>query len=80
MEKYRNAQLTHLAFIMGETGVLKLPFNVLEEYIAQANTSNKPDGSVKHYHIFIKSDPKVELYTNKSKKKWNVEEYFFNND
>ena len=80
MEKYRNAELTHLGFIMGETGVLKLPIKVLEEYISQANTSNKPDGSVKHYHIFIKSEPKVELYTNKSKKKWNVDSHFYRND
>jgi hypothetical protein len=77
MEKYRTAKINYLAFIMGEEGVLKLPFHILEEYIAQANTSNYPDGSIKHYHIFIKEEPEVTLYTNQAKRQWNVSEYYY---
>jgi len=77
---HRAAELTHIAFIMGEIGVLKLPLNILEEYILQANTSPKPDGTIKHYHLFIRTKPKVELYTNQNKKIWDVDEYFHSGD
>lgn len=77
MEKYRTARIKYLVFIMGEDGVLKLPFEILEEYINQANTSNNADGSIKHYHVFIKDEPDIILYTNQTKRQWNASEYYY---
>ena len=76
MEKYRNNKIDFLAFVMGSDGILKLPFNILEQYISQANTSHNPDGSIKHYHVFIKTNKKVYLYTNQEKETWDVTENY----
>lgn len=78
MEKYRNNKIDFLAFITGNDGVLKLPFEILEQYITQANTTNSPDGSVKHYHVFIKTGEKVYLYTNQEKETWDVTDNYLN--
>lgn len=78
MEKYRNNKIDFLAFIMGNNGVLKLPFNILEDYISKANTSDNPDGTIKHYHVFIKTNEKVVLYINQEKEIWDVTENYIN--
>jgi hypothetical protein len=77
LEKYEQLQITCLGFILGNEGVIKLPLKILNEYIKQAGTSSNADGSIRHYHVFIKNHPKHILYTNKSKKIWDVEKFFY---
>lgn len=79
-ENYRNENISHLAFILGSEGVVKLPFEILEEYLKITNKTLHPDGSIKHYHVFIKSGSPHKLYVSKNKKKWNVEEHFYSSD
>jgi len=77
LEKYRNSKIKYLVFILGEDGLIRLPFGILEEYLQNANTTNNSDGSIKHYHVFIKVDPIKCLYINQVKKQWNLEEYYY---
>lgn len=79
-EKYKKEKISHLAFIIGTEGVIKLPFDILEKYISVANTTLKPDGSIKHYHVFIKSGLPHILYASKNKEKWDIEEHFISSD
>ena len=76
-EKYQESKVEYILFILGEDGVIKLPIDILSKYLKDANTSLNGDGSIKHFHIFIKDNPEFTLMTNKSKKSWNLTNYFF---
>lgn len=78
MEKYRDNKIDFLVFMTGNDGILKLPFNILEQYISQTNTTNNPDGSIKHYHILVKAGEKVYLYINQKKETWDVTDNYIN--
>jgi hypothetical protein len=56
------AGMTHMVFILGQYGYVTVPTAMLNDYLAQAGTSPKPDGTVRHYHILISKEPKVELF------------------
>ncbi len=80
LEKYREQKITHLSFITGSEGLVEVPFEIFEKYVNEANTTLNPDGTVKHYHVFIKNKPSHMLYTNQTTEVWDVEKYFFPNE
>lgn len=49
IEKYIHQDILHLAFIIGSEGGIKLPFEILKEYISEANTSLNPDAALLHH-------------------------------
>ena len=78
VKKYKNEALTHLIFILADSGFVKVPIDILEDYLKNAFVSKKVDGSIKHYHIYIKIDKeKVILYTSTNKNVFDVSNYFF---
>ena len=80
LEKYKKYNTNSIILILGEKGVIKLPMNILEEYLKTANTTNNNDGTTKHYHLFVREDPNIMLFTNKSKNNWNMTDYYFSYD
>ena len=66
-----------MIFILGDKGFVKLPTNIVEEFIKNANTSNNPDGSVIHWHVKIAfNEDKFVLYTSKEKNVFDITEYY----
>lgn len=63
MEKYEQNNVAYIAFTVGTVGIIKLPYNLLKEYIKTANKSVNTDGSTRHYHIQIRDNPTWQLYT-----------------
>jgi len=69
--------LTHMIFILGDKGFVKLPTNIVGKFIKNANTSNNPDGSVIHWHVKIAfHEDKFVLYTSKEKNVFDITEYY----
>ena len=79
IDKYESQKITHLVFILGNQGLIKLPYGVLKEYITEAGFSLNKDKTIRHYHVFIKDNPKL-LYTSKDKKYFDVEEDYYGFD
>lgn len=77
LQKYRDENTAFIVFSIGSDGVIKVPMELLEEYILHTKTSSHSDGSIKHHHLFIKKvKGKFCLYINSTKSKWDVMQYF----
>ena len=75
-DKYESQKITHLVFILGNQGLIKLPYGILKEYLVEASTTLNKDKTIRHFHILIKENPKM-IYTSKDKKSFDVEEYYY---
>ena len=51
------AGMTHIIFILVPGSFVTLPIDMLKNYLAGAGSSPKTDGSVRHYHVLISTDP-----------------------
>lgn len=69
--------LTHIVFILWTEGVVKLPLDVLKEYMQHTGKSHDADSVVRHYHVLIKNDPKLILWVNQETRVWDLEEHFY---
>lgn len=49
--------INQFGFVIGEEGCVIVGLDVITDYVAEAKTSPKPDGSVRHYHFFIAPGP-----------------------
>ena len=77
VQKYIDSDISYMVFILEQEGIVKLPRKILEEYLSTALTTPKPDGSIKHYHVYLKMEKdEVILYTSKNKKIYKVSEYY----
>ena len=56
------AGVTHMIFILGQYGYVTLPSAMVNDYLAQAGSSPKADGTVRHFHVLISKEPQVELF------------------
>jgi hypothetical protein len=54
--------VTHVAFILGTDSFVTIPIQVVRDYLADASSSPKSDGTVRHYHLLISLGPKPELF------------------
>jgi hypothetical protein len=54
--------VTHVVFILLPDRFVTLPVAVLRQYLAEAGSSPKPDGSVRHYHVLISTASPPELF------------------
>jgi hypothetical protein len=54
--------VTHIVFILVPGGFLTAPVAIMKDYIMEAGISPKSDGSVRHYHVLISPEPKLELF------------------
>jgi uncharacterized protein with ParB-like and HNH nuclease domain len=56
------AGATHMVFILAQHGFVTLPVAIVNDYLKQAGTSPKADGTVRHYHVLISKEPMLELF------------------
>lgn len=76
IEQCESEEVSHLVFILGYEGVVKLPFDVFLKYIENADKTYKKDSNdVKHYHIRFKYTDKVILFNKKDN--FDISNYFF---
>lgn len=70
----KDQNVNYFCFILGYEGIIKLPINILNEYVETADSSSYKDkDEIKHYHIRIKFDTEIILYN--SKKEIIITEY-----
>lgn len=70
----RENSINFFCFTIGYEGIIRLPINLLYEYIESADKSeDKEKKLIKHYHIRIKYDDDIILYN--SKKKYSISDY-----
>jgi hypothetical protein len=72
----RKAAVTHVVFILLPHGFVTVPVAVMKEYIAEAGVSPKSDGSVRHYHVLISADGKLEFFHHGKPKRIPLEQYY----
>jgi len=51
-----------MVLVLGTTGYATVPIDTMERYVAEAGTSPKADGSVRHYHVLVSTGSKPELF------------------
>lgn len=68
--------VTHIVFILVPSGFLTVPVALMKDYIIEAGISPKSDGSVRHYHILIAPEPKIELFHHGKTNRIPVKEYY----
>ncbi len=54
--------VTHVVFVMGDEGLVKVPVAMVKEFVRTTRASRNPDGTVRHYHCLISPGPQTELY------------------
>jgi len=61
-EELAKAGGTHMVLIVGQQGFLTVPVAVVKEYMSEAQVSRKSDGTVRHYHMNVSAEPKLEFF------------------
>jgi hypothetical protein len=56
------SSVTHIAFVMGDSGVAKVPIAEVKSFLQHTSTTLESDGSVRHYHCLISPPPNPKLY------------------
>ncbi|MDB5308571.1 MAG: hypothetical protein JWO38_2773 [Gemmataceae bacterium] len=62
-EDMGKASATDVVFIIGQTGFLTVPVAMVKEYLCVAKVSKTSGGAVRHYHVQISAEPKLEFFT-----------------
>ena len=75
-EDLLRAGATHLVFVLESSGFATVPIDVMRSYVAQAGSSPKSDGSVRHYHILITTGPTTELFSHGKPNRIPLAQYF----
>ncbi len=73
IERFR---VSHIVFIMGTFGFVKVPIAVVHEFIQDTLCSKNPDGSIRHYHCYISHGPEPELFISEDRPKYSLAAYF----
>jgi hypothetical protein len=68
--------VTHIIFVMGDFGFVKVPISIVKDFLKNTATSKNPDGSIRHYHCFISGGPEPILYHSNDRPKFELKEYF----
>jgi hypothetical protein len=51
-----------MVLVLGTTGYATVPMSGMREYVAEAGTSPKGDGTVRHYHVLVTTGVRPELF------------------
>jgi hypothetical protein len=76
LEYCNQYKVTHIVFIMGQEGVVKVPIGIVREYLNYTGTTLYEDGTIRHYHCLISPGPEPELYWSNEKPKFLLKEYY----
>ena len=77
LKHFENENLTHVVFILGTEGIVKVPIDVVKKYLNTAGVSKNPDGSVKHWHVLISSGKEHIMFTNSNTPEYDLDSYFY---
>jgi len=53
--------ITEFIFVLGDDGFVIVPTNKVDEYLESAYQTKNPDGSIRHFHMYISPAPDVCL-------------------
>lgn len=76
LDKIKQFKVDEVIFVMGDSGLVKVPIDFLTRYLSETYTTNNPDGSIRHYHCKITEGPEPELIITHDKKKFSLIDYF----
>lgn len=68
--------VSNVVFVMGDYGFVKVPIQILRNYLKHTKTSSNSDGSIRHYHCLISHDAEPELYWSNDVPRFPLSEYF----
>jgi hypothetical protein len=68
-EDMKRVCATHLILILGQVGFAIVPIEVITNYLAEAGTSPKSDGTVRHYHLLVSTSGSHELFSHGKSKR-----------
>lgn len=72
---YKSEKISHIIFILGYEGIVKLPIEILYKYIQKANVTKKENGEIKRHHINISFSSDLCLYN--SIDSFILDDYYF---
>ncbi|PEN50365.1 HNH endonuclease [Bacillus wiedmannii] len=75
---YKSEKSSHIIFILGYEGIVKLPIEILYKYIQKANVTKKENGEIKRHHINISFSSDLCLYN--SIDSFILDDYYFYNE
>src|SRR5262249_48341889 len=75
-EDLPRAGTTHMVLVLGTTGYATVPLSVMSDYVAEAGTSPKGDGTVRHYHVLVSTGAKPELFHHGKPTRIPIDTYF----
>jgi uncharacterized protein with ParB-like and HNH nuclease domain len=61
-EEMGKAGVSHVVFILLPHGFVTVPIALVKEYLAEANVSPKSDGTIRHYHVQIAAEPRLDFF------------------
>jgi hypothetical protein len=67
---------THVVFVMGEEGLVKVPTDVVWSFLETTRTSKDKSGGVRHYHCLISPGPEPRLYYSDEVPSFDCTEYY----
>jgi hypothetical protein len=72
----RQHDVTHIVFVMGDEGLVRVPAETVWQFLQQTRTSQNPDGSIRHYHCLISPGPEPELYYSQEISRFDLKDYY----
>jgi hypothetical protein len=76
IEFMKKNEVQYYIFVLGEQGFIKVPLQLLEQYLEKASTTDNPDGSIKHFNIKVTPPPSPSLSCKSAKNAIPVENYY----
>jgi uncharacterized protein with ParB-like and HNH nuclease domain len=58
----QRAEATHVVLVLGTSGYATVPLPIMAAYVAEAGTSPKSDGTVRHFHVLVTTGPRPEMF------------------
>lgn len=76
LEYCNRYKVTHIVFIMGQEGLVKVPIEIVLEYLNHTRTTRRGDGTIRHYHCLISPGPEPELYWSNEAPRFELNQYY----
>lgn len=76
MERCDEVGVTHIIFVMGDEGYVKVPIDIVKEFNQHTRISTHKDGTIRHYHCLISPGPEPELYYSQEVPRFDLGSYY----
>ncbi len=75
-EELKRVKATHLVLVLGATGYASVPISFIDKYVADAGTSPKADGTIRHYHVLVTTGRNPELFHHGNPNRYSITSFF----